>query len=78
MPTRRPVWLLALLLLLFVPAMSSALVELYTDWLWFREVGFEPVFLRSLGAGGYLALRPPQHVPTPTPRVAPGIGGNRQ
>ena len=50
MPTRRPVWLLALLLLLFVPATASALVELYTDWLWFREVGFEPVFLRALGA----------------------------
>ena len=50
MPTRRPSWLLALLLLLFVPAVASALVELYTDWLWFREVGFESVFLRTLGA----------------------------
>ncbi|TFG92564.1 MAG: hypothetical protein E4H11_09305, partial [Myxococcales bacterium] len=50
MPTRRPSWLPALFLLLFVPALSSALVEFYTDWLWFREVGFEPVFLRTLGA----------------------------
>src|SRR5512145_1568833 len=50
MPTRRPSWLPALLLLLFVPALVSALVELYTDWLWFREVGFEGVFARTLGA----------------------------
>jgi len=48
--TQRPSWLPALLLLLFVPALGSAFVELYTDWLWFREVGFEPVFWRSLGA----------------------------
>jgi uncharacterized membrane protein (UPF0182 family) len=49
-PARRPSWLPALLLLLFVPALGSALVEFYTDWLWFEEVGFEPVFLRTLGA----------------------------
>jgi uncharacterized membrane protein (UPF0182 family) len=49
-PTRRPSWLPALFLLLFVPALFSAFVEFYTDWLWFREVGFEGVFLRTLGA----------------------------
>jgi hypothetical protein len=50
MPRRRPSWLPALLLLLFAPALFSALVELYTDWLWFREVGYERVFARTLGA----------------------------
>ena len=50
MPPRRPSWFPALFLLLFVPALGSALVEFYTDWLWFREVGFEPVFVRTLGA----------------------------
>jgi len=49
-PPRRPSWFPALFLLLFVPALGFALVEFYTDWLWFREVGFEPVFLRTLGA----------------------------
>jgi hypothetical protein len=49
-PARRPSWLPALFLLLFVPAVGSALVEFYTDWLWFEEVGFESVFLRTLVA----------------------------
>jgi uncharacterized membrane protein (UPF0182 family) len=26
-----------------------ALVEFYTDWLWFGETGYRQVFLRSLG-----------------------------
>jgi uncharacterized membrane protein (UPF0182 family) len=28
-----------------------ALAELYTDWLWYQELGFEQVFLKSLSAG---------------------------
>ena len=41
-------WLLVVgaFLLLVVP--SS--VTYYTDWLWFRELGYEGIFLRSLNA----------------------------
>ena len=38
--------LLLLVLLLVVPSA----VEYYTDWLWFRELGFEGVFLRRINA----------------------------
>ena len=38
--------LLAVALLLVVPSAAG----FYTDWLWFREVGYEGVFLRSLNA----------------------------
>ncbi len=38
-----------LLLFLLVTSVPTA-VQFYTDWLWFREVGFEEVFLRTLGA----------------------------
>ena len=40
--------LVALVLLLAVP--SSAVY--YTDWLWYRELGYERVFLRTLNAQG--------------------------
>ena len=40
--------LLALGLLLVVP--SAAIY--YTDWLWYRELGYEQVFLRGLNAQG--------------------------
>ena len=36
----------AVLLLLIVPTV----VEFYTDWLWFLEVGHEQVFLRTLNS----------------------------
>jgi len=36
----------ALVLLVLAPT----LVTLYTDWLWFGEVGYEEVFLRTLAA----------------------------
>jgi uncharacterized membrane protein (UPF0182 family) len=39
-----------LLTLLAVTTIVPAFVEFYTDWLWFKEVGFEQVFLRSLTA----------------------------
>ena len=38
--------LLAAVLLLVVPSAAG----FYTDWLWFRELGYEHVFLRSLNA----------------------------
>jgi len=40
--------LLAVAALLFFG--SSSVVELYTDWLWFAEVGLQPVFQTTLGA----------------------------
>src|SRR4051812_11787855 len=42
------------LVLVGVVAGLPALAELYTDWLWFREVGHEQVFLKSLGASSLL------------------------
>ena len=44
MPTRLPFALLALLLLVTVPSFA----EIYTEWLWFGEVGYQGVFLKSL------------------------------
>jgi len=40
------VLLLTAILLFVVPSA----VSFYTDWLWFRELGYEGVFLRSLNA----------------------------
>jgi len=40
--------LLALALLFVVPSAA----QYYTDWLWFRELGYERVFLRTLNAQG--------------------------
>ena len=36
--------------LIAVTTVVPGLAEFYTDWLWFKEVGFEQVFLRSLTA----------------------------
>jgi uncharacterized membrane protein (UPF0182 family) len=44
---KKPLILLALLALTTV---VPAVAEFYTDWLWFKEVGFEQVFVRSLTA----------------------------
>jgi uncharacterized membrane protein (UPF0182 family) len=46
MPRRFSLILSAIVLLLGLPAFA----EFYTDWLWFREVGHEQVFIRSLTA----------------------------
>ena len=46
MPRRLPLVLLAIVVLLGLPAFA----EFYTDWLWFRELGYEQVFIRSLTA----------------------------
>ena len=42
----------ALLLLVGILVLTGipSLVEFYTDWLWFQEVGYEQVFLKSLSA----------------------------
>ena len=49
MPLRVPRFsLLVAALVLFTAIPSFA--EFYTDWLWFRELGFEQVFLKSLSA----------------------------
>lgn len=42
----RRLWVGGLLLLLIVS--FSSLVTLYTDWLWFREVGYEAIWWRGL------------------------------
>lgn len=44
MRLRAPILLLLVLAVTGVPALA----EFYTDWLWFKEVGYEHVFLRSL------------------------------
>jgi uncharacterized protein len=46
MRRRFPLILLAAAVLLGLPAFA----EFYTEWLWFREVGYEQVFIRSLTA----------------------------
>src|SRR5688500_389848 len=45
-----------LLLLILLSTAIPALAELYTDWLWFRELGFESVFLKSLTAGSLVSV----------------------
>jgi len=44
------------LLLVLVMAGLPALAELYTDWLWFQEVGHEQVFLKSLSASSLVTM----------------------
>jgi len=39
-----------LLLLLLLGTAIPAMVEFYTDWLWYQEVGFQQVFVRTLTA----------------------------
>jgi uncharacterized membrane protein (UPF0182 family) len=39
-----------LLLLLLLGTAIPALADFYTDWLWYKEVGYEQVFLRTLAA----------------------------
>ena len=43
---RLPLLLVLVLLVTGIPATA----EFYTDWLWFQELGFEQVFVRSLTA----------------------------
>jgi len=44
MRSRAPFLIFVVILILGIPAAA----EFYTDWLWFTEVGYEQVFLRSL------------------------------
>jgi uncharacterized membrane protein (UPF0182 family) len=46
--------ILVLVLVGLVVFAGPALVGLYTDWLWFGEVGYEAVFLRTLSARTWL------------------------
>src|SRR6185295_5257388 len=52
MRARTLVWVLvaAALLLVLVPSAAG----FYTDWLWFRELGYEGVFLKTLNAQAML------------------------
>jgi len=50
----RPQPVLLLLLLLLVLALIAQVVPLYTDWLWFGEVGYTAVFLKTLSLRGSL------------------------
>jgi hypothetical protein len=43
---RAALFVLGILLLTSIPSLA----EFYTDWLWFQEVGYEQVFLKSLSA----------------------------
>ena len=52
MPLRLIIALLALLLLISVPSFA----EIYTEWLWFGEAGFQPLFLKSLATKGLLGI----------------------
>ena len=49
---RFPLLLAIVLLTTGVPALA----ELYTDWLWFAQVGYEQVFLKSLAARALLTV----------------------
>src|SRR5438552_17947895 len=40
----------------FVVALLAPVVPLYTDWLWFHEVGYAPVFLAILSLRGSLVM----------------------
>ena len=53
---RRPRLGLWLLLALLVLAAGGQAVPLYTDWLWFKEVGFTQVFTTRLTLGSWLFM----------------------
>jgi uncharacterized membrane protein (UPF0182 family) len=53
---RRPRLGLWLIIALVVLAAGGQAVPFYTDWLWFREVGFTQVFTTRLALGGWLFI----------------------
>jgi len=53
MPFRRIPILLALV---FLATSIPATAEFYTDWLWYQEVGYQQVFVRTLSARGTIGL----------------------
>jgi uncharacterized membrane protein (UPF0182 family) len=52
MRLRAPILLFLLLLLAGIPASA----DFYTDWLWFHEVGYQQVFIRSLAVRGIVTV----------------------
>src|SRR2546428_9190425 len=50
----RPQPIVLLLLLLLVLGLLAQVVPLYTDWLWFVEVGYSEVFVKTLSLRGSL------------------------
>ena len=52
MPTKLIFALLAILLLVTLPSFAG----LFTEWLWFGEVGYQAVFIKSLTTKGLLGL----------------------
>ncbi len=52
MPTKLIFALLAILLLVTLPSVA----EIFTEWLWFGEVGYQSVFVKSLTTKGLLGL----------------------
>ena len=52
MPTKLIFALLAILLLVTLPSFAG----LFTEWLWFGEVGYQSVFVKSLATKGLLGL----------------------
>ena len=52
MPTKLIFALLAILLLVTLPSFAG----LFTEWLWFGEVGYQSVFVKSLATKGILGL----------------------
>jgi hypothetical protein len=52
MRLRAPLLLFLLLLLAGIPAAA----DFYTDWLWFHEVGYQQVFIRSLTVRGIVTV----------------------
>src|SRR5947207_3857437 len=51
---RRPPPVLFVVLVLVVLGLLAQLIPLYTDWLWFEEVGYSQVFLSILSLRGTL------------------------
>ena len=49
---RFPIFLAIVVVVVGLPAIA----EVYTDWLWFREVGYEQVFLKSLSASSAVTI----------------------
>jgi uncharacterized protein len=50
----RPQPIVVLILALVVLGVLAQVIPLYTDWLWFQEVGYAPVFVKTLSLRGSL------------------------
>lgn len=54
--SRKPAWLWVLPIAIFLIILFPGLTGFYSDWLWFREVGYESIFLTVLRMKFYLGL----------------------